>query len=171
MQRRASCKTVWDDIPILRSGSQRKRFGYPTQKPEALLDRILRASSNDNDLILDCFCGSGTTPAVAEKLGRRWIACDLGRFAIHTTRKRLLNIEGVKPFLVQNLGKYERQLWQTGAFAADGPRDAGTGGDSASASTPTSSSASTTPRRCPAGRCCTASRTAGSSTSAASRRR
>ncbi len=91
--------------------------GYPTQKPAKLLERIISLCSNDNDLILDCFCGSGTTAAVAEKLGRRWIACDLGRFAIHTTRKRLLNIEGVKPFLVQNLGKYERQLWQAGTFS------------------------------------------------------
>ena len=62
--------------------------------------------------MLDCFCGSGTTAAVAEKLGRRWITCDLGRFAIHTARKRLLSIQGVKPFVVQNLGKYERQAWQ-----------------------------------------------------------
>jgi DNA modification methylase len=89
---------------------------YPTQKPEALLDRILRASSNEGDLILDCFVGSGTTAAVAEKLGRRWIACDLGRFAIHTTRKRLLSIPGVRPFMVQNLGKYERQLWAGAEF-------------------------------------------------------
>ena len=63
-------------------------------------------------MVLDCFCGSGTTAAVAEKLGRRWITCDLGRFAIHTARKRLLGIPDVKPFVVQNLGKYERQAWQ-----------------------------------------------------------
>jgi hypothetical protein len=98
-----------------------ERLGYPTQKPEALLDRIIKASSNEGDVVLDCFAGSGTTVAVAEKLNRRWIACDLGRFAIHTTRKRLLGIEGVRPFIVQNLGKYERQLWQTGQFAQDGP--------------------------------------------------
>jgi hypothetical protein len=66
--------------------------------------------------VLDCFCGSGTTVAVAEKLGRRWIAADLGRFAVHTTRKRLLGIPSVKPFVVQNLGKYERQAWQVGEF-------------------------------------------------------
>ena len=59
---------------------------------------------------------SGTTAAVAEKLNRRWIACDLGRFAIHTTRKRLLQIPNVKPFVVQNLGKYERQQWITAEF-------------------------------------------------------
>ena len=77
---------------------------------------IIKASSNEGDLVLDCFCGSGTTAAVAEKLNRRWVACDLGRFAIHTTRKRLLGIEGLKPFVVQNLGKYERQLWQEHEF-------------------------------------------------------
>ncbi len=113
-------QTLWDDIESL-SPSANERFGYPTQKPEALLDRIIKASSNEGDLVLDCFAGSGTTAAVAEKLNRRWIACDLGRFAIHTTRKRLLQVEGVRPFVVQNLGKYERQLWQTGQFAKDGP--------------------------------------------------
>ncbi len=105
----------WDDInPI--SSQAHERLNYPTQKPEALLDRIIRASSNEGDLVLDCFCGSGTTPAVAEKLNRRWIACDLGRFAIHTSRKRLLGIENVRPFVVQNLGKYERQVWQKAEF-------------------------------------------------------
>jgi DNA modification methylase len=103
------------DIPPVNSQAQ-ERVGYATQKPEALLERILRASSNEGDLVLDCFCGSGTTAAVAEKLNRRWIACDLGRFAIHTTRKRLLGIPGVKPFVVQNLGKYERQAWQVAEF-------------------------------------------------------
>src|SRR5207253_2369653 len=68
-------------------------------------------SSNEGDLVFDCFVGSGTTATVAEKLKRRWIACDLGRFAIHTTRKRLLSIASLKPFTIQNLGKYERQLW------------------------------------------------------------
>jgi hypothetical protein len=77
-------------------------------------------SSNEGALVLDCFCGSGTTAAVAEKLNRRWIACDLGRFAIHTTRKRLLGIPDVKPFIVQNLGKYERQQWQVAEFPANG---------------------------------------------------
>lgn len=92
---------------------------YPTQKPEALLQRFIRASSKANDLLLDCFCGSGTTAAVAEKLKRRWIACDLGRFAIHTTRKRLLSNPEVRPFIIQNLGKYERQAWAGTQFGAD----------------------------------------------------
>jgi adenine-specific DNA-methyltransferase len=92
------------------------KYNYPTEKNEALLDRIIKASSNEGDLVLDCFCGSGTTAAVSEKLNRRWIACDLGRFAIHTTRKRLLGIPNVKPFIVQNLGKYERQQWMGAEF-------------------------------------------------------
>ncbi len=68
--------------------------------------------------MLDCFTGSGTTPAVAERLNRRWIAVDIGRFAIHTTRKRLMDLPGCKPFEVANLGRYERQVWQA---ATTGP--------------------------------------------------
>jgi DNA modification methylase len=106
---------VWTDLPAVNPQAI-ENTAYPTQKPEGLLQRIIKASSNEGDLVLDCFCGSGTTAAVAEKLNRRWIACDLGRFAIHTTRKRLLGIPGVKPFVVQNLGKYERQAWQVAEF-------------------------------------------------------
>jgi adenine-specific DNA-methyltransferase len=106
---------VWDDISVI--NSMAKEFvGFDTQKPEALLSRIIGASSNEGDLILDCFVGSGTTAVVAERLNRRWIACDLSRFAIHTTRKRLLGVENVKPFVIQNLGKYERQVWQAAEF-------------------------------------------------------
>jgi len=114
----AAVPDLWTDIPPV-SAQATERAGYPTQKPEALLERIIKASSNPGDLVLDCFVGSGTTAAVAEKLGRRWIACDLSRFAIHTTRKRLLAIPGVRPFVVQNLGKYERQVW-AGAEFGDG---------------------------------------------------
>ena len=103
---------LWNDVSRVGNTSD-ERLDYPTQKPEALLERIIKASSNEGDLVLDCFCGSGTTAAVAEKLGRRWITCDLGRFAIHTARKRFLGIADVKPFVVQNLGKYERQAWQS----------------------------------------------------------
>lgn len=106
---------VWLDIPPLQSQSA-ERTGYETQKPERLLDRIVSLASNPGDVVLDCFAGSGTTAVVAEKLGRRWIACDLGRFSIHTTRKRLLEVPDVRPFVVQNLGKYERQLWQAAEF-------------------------------------------------------
>jgi DNA modification methylase len=94
----------------------KENLGYPTQKAEGLLERIIEASSNPGDLVADFFCGSGTTLAVAEKLGRRWIGCDLGRWAIHVTRKRLLGIENCKPFEVLNLGKYERQYWQGVTF-------------------------------------------------------
>ena len=95
----------------------KERIGYPTQKPEALLERIIKASSNEGDLVADFFCGSGTTAAVAEKLGRKWIATDLGKFAIHTTRKRMIGVqrqlkadgEDYRAFEILNLGKYERQ--------------------------------------------------------------
>ncbi|MGH7598837.1 MAG: DNA methyltransferase [bacterium] len=110
---------IWTDINKIHNQSP-ELLSYPTQKPEALLERIIKASSNEGDLVLDCFCGSGTTAAVAEKLNRRWIVCDLGRFAIHTTRKRLLGIPNVKPFVVQNLGKYERQAWQAAEFPRQG---------------------------------------------------
>jgi len=109
---------LWTDIGMVKGGTE--SVAYPTQKPEALLERILKSSSDENDLVLDCFVGSGTTAAVAEELNRRWIACDLSRFAIHTTRKRLLAIPNVKPFAVQNLGKYERQAWQAAEFPANG---------------------------------------------------
>jgi adenine-specific DNA-methyltransferase len=105
----------WADISNV-SGWRDELVGYPTQKPEALIDRIIKASSLEGSLVSDMFSGSGTTLAVAEKLGRRWIGCDLGRFAIHTTRKRLLGIEGCRPFEILNLGKYERQYWQGVTF-------------------------------------------------------
>jgi DNA modification methylase len=106
---------IWDDVAQIGTFAD-ERVNYATQKPELLLERITKASSNEDDLVLDCFCGSGTTPSLSEKLCRRWIACDLGRFAIHTTRKRLLQIPNVKPFVVQNLGKYERQAWAASEF-------------------------------------------------------
>lgn len=112
--------SVWTDINMLNPMAQ-ERVEYATQKPEALLERIIKASSNDGDLVLDCFCGSGTTAAASEKLNRRWITCDLGRFAIHTARKRFLGITNVKPFIVQNLGKYERQQWMNAEF--ESPED------------------------------------------------
>lgn len=108
-------RSIWTDIASI-SPHAKERTGYDTQKPEGLLERIITASTEENDLVLDFFCGSGTTAAVAEKLGRRWIACDLGRFAIHTTRKRMLDIPDCKPFEVLNLGKYERAYWQGVTF-------------------------------------------------------
>lgn len=108
-------ENIWDDINMINAMGN-ERLGYATQKPEALLERIVKASSPENGMVADFFCGSGTTAAAAEKLGRRWIACDLGRFAIHTTRKRMLDIPDCKPFEVLNLGKYERAYWQGVTF-------------------------------------------------------
>jgi DNA modification methylase len=107
---------IWSDINKIHNQSN-QLTGYSTQKPEALLERIIRASSNPGDLVADFFCGSGTTAAVAEKLGRKWIATDLGKFAIHTTRKRLIGVQrelktagkDYRAFEILNLGKYERQ--------------------------------------------------------------
>jgi len=115
----AAVHTLWDDVGSINSQSV-ERLGYATQKPEALLERIIKASSNEGDLVADVFGGSGTTGAVAERLGRRWIMSDLGRFAIHTSRKRLIELQRTlhdegKPyraFDVYNLGRYERQWWQ-----------------------------------------------------------
>src|SRR5438132_13289726 len=82
-------QNLWTDIPEINSQAE-ERLGYPTQKPEALIERILNVSSNEGDLVFDCFVGSGTTATVAEKLKRRWIACDLGRLAILKTRNRVV---------------------------------------------------------------------------------
>lgn len=111
-------QTIWDDLPPVNPISS-ELLGYPTQKPEGLLERILQASSNEGDLVADFFCGSGTTAAVAEKLGRKWIATDLGKFGIHTTRKRLIQVQrelkaagrSFRAFEVLNLGRYERQAY------------------------------------------------------------
>ena len=109
--------SLWNDIPNISHGKNPEVVNYPTQKPEALLSRVIKASSNEGDLVADFFCGSGTTAAVAEKLGRKWIATDLGKFAIHTTRKRMIGVQrqlkadgkDYRAFKILNLGKYERQ--------------------------------------------------------------
>src|SRR3990167_8500434 len=109
---------LWNDISNLQ-GSTPEILGYPTQKPEKLLERIISLASNEGDLIADFFCGSGTTVAVAEKLGRKWIGADLGRFAIHTSRKRLTQVQremkkegkNFRAFEILNLGKYEREQY------------------------------------------------------------
>jgi len=85
---------VWDIGQSSTTKSSSKEYlGYPTQKPEELLKRIISAASNEGDIVMDFFCGSGTTLAVAEKLNRRWIGCDIGKLAIYTTQKRLLEID------------------------------------------------------------------------------
>ena len=103
---------VWDEVGRMKGGSE-----YPTQKPERLIERIINIASKKGDLVADFFCGSGTTAAVAEGGGRKWIASDLGKFAIHTTRKRMIGVqrqmrgdgEDYRAFEILNLGKYERQ--------------------------------------------------------------
>jgi site-specific DNA-methyltransferase (adenine-specific)/adenine-specific DNA-methyltransferase len=112
-----AASTIWFDM--LLAPTAKERVDYPTQKPEKLLERIVLASSNEGDLIADFFCGSGTTAAVAEKLNRKWICTDLGKFAIHTTRKRLIGVQrelkaaekDFRAFEVLNLGRYERQAY------------------------------------------------------------
>jgi site-specific DNA-methyltransferase (adenine-specific)/adenine-specific DNA-methyltransferase len=109
---------LWLDVNPVNSQAK-ESVGYATQKPEGLLERIIKTSSREADLVADFFCGSGTTATVAEKLGRRWIATDLGKFAIHTTRKRLIQVQREKKaagqdfraFEVLNLGRYERQAY------------------------------------------------------------
>lgn len=110
---------VIPDVPTMAATSS-ERVGYDTQKPEELLRIIIGGLSNEGNLVADFFCGSGTTMAVAEKLGRKWIGVDLGRYAIHVSRKRLIQVQrelhaASKPyrsFDVYNLGRYERQWWQ-----------------------------------------------------------
>ena len=107
---------LWLDINTVQPQAK-ERTGYSTQKPELILERIISLASNEGDLVADFFGGSGTTAAVAEKLGRRWIVSDLGKFAIHTTRKRLIGVQralkaegkNYRAFEILNLGKYERQ--------------------------------------------------------------
>ncbi len=107
---------MWVHIPEVNSMAA-ERTGYATQKPESLIEIIIKASSNEGDLIADFFCGSGTTCTVSEKLGRKWIGSDLGKFAIHTSRKRMIGVQrelkkdgkNYRAFEILNLGKYERQ--------------------------------------------------------------
>jgi site-specific DNA-methyltransferase (adenine-specific)/adenine-specific DNA-methyltransferase len=122
---------VWD-LPII-SSSAEERTGYPTQKPELLAERIIHASSREGDIVMDAFAGSGTTCAVAEKMGRRWIGIDCGKLAIYTMQKRMLNLRQKignkgpaltpKPFTLANAGLYDfsklRELrWESWRFFA-----------------------------------------------------
>ena len=104
--REGSIPKDWWEIDMLNSNS-RERIGFETQKPEALLERIIRASSNPGDLVADLFCGSGTTLPAAERLGRRWMGCDLSRWAIQICRKRLLQLEACGSFEILRLVNYE----------------------------------------------------------------
>lgn len=104
-----SMDDVWD-ISFLHPIAK-ERVNYATQKPEALLERIIKASSNEGDLVCDFFGGSGTTAAVAERLGRRWITCDIGKPASLVMRKRFIDQE-VKPFLYQSIGDYQKEAFR-----------------------------------------------------------
>ena len=107
--------SLWTDISLV-SPSSSERLDYPTQKPESLIERVIKTSTNEGDLVADFFCGSGTTLAVAEKLGRKWIGSDLGKFGIHTSRKRLIGVQremkkeskNFRAFEILNVGRYER---------------------------------------------------------------
>lgn len=113
----------WSDIPKVTGRAaasiDSELVGYPTQKPEKLLERIILGATNEGDVVADFFVGSGTTVAVSEKLGRKWIGADLGKFAIHATRKRLIGVQremkaaekNFRAFEVLNLGRYERQAY------------------------------------------------------------
>lgn len=100
---------VWDDCPAV-FRLLNEKTGYSTQKPASLLERIIKASSNEGDLVCDFFGGSGTTAAVAEKLGRRWITCDIGKPASLVMRKRFIDQE-VNPFLYQSIGDYQKEAF------------------------------------------------------------
>ncbi len=107
---------VWE-VPQIPERDKTEKTDYPTQKPEKFLERVIKASSEEGDLVADFFCGSGTTLAVAEKLGRKWIGSDLGKFGIHTSRKRMIGVQrelkkagkDFRAFEILNVGKYERE--------------------------------------------------------------
>jgi DNA modification methylase len=128
---------MWLDLNPINSQAK-ESAGYATQKPESLLERVIKASSNEGDLVADFFCGSGTTAAVAEKLGRKWIATDLGKFGIHTTRKRLIGVQREKKAAEKrlpslrglNLGRYERQAYlNVGGRLTGSPEGASAGAE------------------------------------------
>jgi len=110
------CSDLWDDVNAISSNSN-ESLNFPTQKPIKLLERLIKSSSNEGDIVADFFCGSGTTGTVAEIMGRRWVMSDLSKYAIHTTRKRLLGIHKsshdydnpCRPFVIQNMGNYQKQ--------------------------------------------------------------
>lgn len=122
-ERTVTVGDVWTDIDRINQAAA-ERVGYDTQKPEALINRLLDCVTDDTSIVADFFCGSGTTLASAERRGLRWIGCDLGRFAVHTSRKRLIGLqrelhEGgstYRSFDLYNLGRYERQWWQQEAL-------------------------------------------------------
>ncbi len=105
-------QNLWFDIPNVRG---KQKLDYGTQKPERLLERIIKASSNEDSIVVDFFAGSGTTGAVAEKLGRRWIMSDLGKPAAMVMRKRLID-QDAKPFLYHSIGDYQKEQFGRSDF-------------------------------------------------------
>ena len=101
---------VWK-IPVVK-GNAKENVSYATQKPSKLIERIIKASSNENSIVADFFGGSGTTASVTEKLGRRWISSDIGKPSIMVQRKRLIDNE-VKPFLYQSIGDYQKEAFES----------------------------------------------------------
>ncbi len=109
----------WDDISPL-SGPYKERIGYPTQKPEALLERIIKASSKEGDVVADFFVGGGTTPAVAQRLGRRWIASDISRIAVEVTKGRILRLLKSEKGTQISLDKVPNiEVWSWGFYDAE----------------------------------------------------
>jgi len=114
---------VWD-IPTI-SATSKERLGYPTQKPEALLEGIIKASSNEGDVVADFFCGGGTTPAVAQRLGRRWIASDISRIAIEVTKGRILRLLKSEKGTQVSFNKVPNiEVWSWGFYDAEKLQDA-----------------------------------------------
>jgi len=109
---------LWGDIDYINQVAK-ERLDYNTQKPEALLKRIIDASCPENGIVADFFAGSGTTGAVAEKLGRKWIMSDLGKPAVMVMRKRLID-QDAKPFLYQSIGDYQKEQFEKSAFRTIG---------------------------------------------------
>ena len=115
MFRLVECRDVWDDKKAFHPRCS-ERVDYATQKPEALLKRIIEASCPEGGIVADFFAGSGTTGVVAEKLGRRWIMSDLGKPACMIMRKRLIDIDGCKPFLYQSIGDYQKEQFEQSQY-------------------------------------------------------
>ena len=118
------CPEDWWQMPMVQ-GNARERIGYPTQKPEALLERIIKASSNEGDVVADFFMGGGTTPAVAQRLGRRWIASDISRIAIEVTKGRILRLLKSEKGTQTRFAKVPNiEVWSWGFYDAEKLQDA-----------------------------------------------
>ena len=111
-------QSIWTNITNIQASSK-ERVDYQTQKPTALLERIIKASSNENSIVIDFFGGSGTTAAVSEKLKRRWITTDIGKPAVMVMRKRFID-QNAKPFLYQSIGGYQKEQFESSEYKTVG---------------------------------------------------